>query len=136
MQVVLFLAADYAVKEESGKLNVLGIFNQVYAPNFPAIHHSMYLVIRLVTGLGEFNDNHDMKIIFVDSDGNELIAQEGQIAIQKPEQGRQVQADLVLHINDLLLPKEGQYEFRLILNKEVRAEIPLDVIQRDKKSGQ
>ncbi|MBL8117853.1 MAG: hypothetical protein JNJ78_10035 [Anaerolineae bacterium] len=130
MNVAFFLAADYAAKEQSGKLNVLGIFNRIYAADFPAIHASLYLVIRFIAELGEFETKHDVKIIFVDSDGRELSAASGQLELPKPEGGKQLQAELIIQISNLELPKAGGYEFRVIVNKDVKAILPLDVVMR------
>jgi hypothetical protein len=53
MKQLLFLAADYANITGDGKLNVMGIFNDIYSFNFPARHSSMHLVARLGAELSE-----------------------------------------------------------------------------------
>jgi hypothetical protein len=47
MKPLLFLAADYASVTGDGKLNVMGIFNDINAFNFPARHSSMHLIAKL-----------------------------------------------------------------------------------------
>ena len=47
MKLLLLMAADYANITGDGKLNVIGIFNDINAFNFPARHPSMHLVARL-----------------------------------------------------------------------------------------
>jgi len=54
MKLTLFLAADYANITREGKLNVMGIFNDIYARTFPARHSSMHLVAKLGAELGEY----------------------------------------------------------------------------------
>jgi hypothetical protein len=37
---------------------------------------------------------------------------------------------------DLLLPKAGRYEFRLIINRDVKGYLPIDVVLIDEPAGQ
>lgn len=129
MEAILFLAADYANHEASGKLNVLGIFNQIQVREFPARHRRLYLVIRIAAQLGEYETKHDMKIVFFDQDGKELGVQQVEITIPRPDNGRQAVGDVIIEVSDLYLPMPGSYEFKLILNREVKSNLPIEVIQ-------
>ena len=136
MQVTLFVAADYANKSADGKLNILGIFNKIFATNFPARHRQMFLVVRLVADLGEIRNKHDMRFLFVDEDGNELVNGGGNLNIEHPKDGQQALAEFIVDVVDLQLPKEGRYEFRLMLNRETRAVFPIEVIRVNPEAGQ
>ncbi len=94
MEVPYLLAADYANMERSGKLNVLGIFNGVAADQFPTVHRTIYLVMRLMATHGEFEIEHDILILFVDEDGNHLLELPGTFKLTKPHSGGKVYADL------------------------------------------
>lgn len=135
MQTALFLAADYANHEASGKLNVLGIFNQINIQEFPGKLRRLYLVIRLVATLGEYETKHDLKIAFYDQDGNEMAGQQGEITIPKPSGGPQFAGDLIIEVGDLPLPAPGRYEFKLIVNREVKDSLPIDVIHANPQPG-
>jgi hypothetical protein len=136
MEAVIFLAADFANHESSGKLNVLGVFNRIYGRDFPVIHRRLYLVIRMLSGLGEMDTKHDLKIVFLDEDGEELGSQQGEFEIPQPKSGKQAAADIVLEVSDLYLPQPGNYEFRLVVNREVKGIIPVEVVQAESPSGQ
>ncbi len=129
MHVSLFVAADYANKSSEGKLNILGIFNRINATNFPARHRQLFLVIRLVAVLGEIRNKHDIRFLFLDEDGKELINGGGEFTIPHPKEGKQATAEFIVDVGDLLLPKPGNYEFKLVLNSEVRAEIPIEAVK-------
>ena len=129
MNVLFSFAADYANKEQSGKVNVLGIFNRIMSREFPTVHRSLYLVFKLTAQHPEFDVEHDLKIVFVGEDGKEYGAIDGKFVIKRPENESLAQSDFIFEIRDLGLPKPGLYEFRLVINKEVRGSIPLDVIQ-------
>src|SRR5919204_3250104 len=47
MRLSLALLADYANVSHDGKLNIMGIFGQIHAPQFPAVHAQMHLVLSL-----------------------------------------------------------------------------------------
>ena len=49
MDVDLALLADAATIDGAGKLNILGIFDRVHTPNFPARHPKMALVLRFLS---------------------------------------------------------------------------------------
>jgi hypothetical protein len=97
------------------------------ATEFPIKHKRLYLVIRIAAGLGEHDTQHRLKIVLYDEDAQEMGAQEGIIRFAFPKGGRQAEADLILEIADLTLPKRGRYEFKLIINQDVKATLPLDV---------
>jgi hypothetical protein len=128
MQLALFVAADYANKSDLGKLNIMGIFNSIYSSGFPARHRQLFLVSRLVAELGEYHSEHEMKLLFVDEDGNELINQGGKISIERPQRGKQAIAEFIVDVGDLLLPKAGIYEFRLEINDELKGIILIEAI--------
>lgn len=129
MQVALFLAADYAKVDAGGKLDILGIFNRINAPAFPAIHRTLYLVIRIIAAIGEYDVDHPFKLLFVSEDGEEHPpAIEGVMRFEKPKNGVQIQADTIVALGDLVLPKPGRYEFRLVINRDVKSILPLEVV--------
>jgi hypothetical protein len=85
MRVKLFVAADYANVADNGKLNIMGIFDRIQSDKFPARHPSMFLVIKLSADLGEYDTDHDFRIMFLNTDGNELGAIEGGARFGRPE---------------------------------------------------
>ena len=85
--------------------------------------------MRVGLEYGEFDVDHDIKVLFIDEDGKELGKQEGKLSVPRPEKGGELYADLILPIDNLILEKPGRYEFRLIINRESKRTIPIDVIQ-------
>ena len=132
MKTDIFLVADFAEKASNGKLNILGIFDRIYAQEFPVKHRTMYLVARIIANLGEYNTIHDVKILFLDEDGNELGGVDGQVTWTVPAGVDRAIAVLTLEVADTILAEPGRYEFRLLINKQVHGVIPIDVIQLEK----
>jgi hypothetical protein len=127
MKLNLFLAADYANITREGKLNVMGIFNDIYAQSFPARHSSMHLVVKLGAELGEYGQKRDFTIKLLDADANQIFDLSGQFQIPTGTQGRKPEVNLILELKDLVFPKEGIYQFVLLVDKDHKGELSLYV---------
>jgi len=129
MKIDLFLAADYANITGDGKLNVMGIFREINAQNFPARHSSMHLVIRLCAELGEYGLTRELNVKLLDADGSELMGLSGQINIPKAEGGRIPQTNVILELKDIIFPKPDTYQFVVLIDKVHKGELPIYVNQ-------
>ena len=118
MKLNQFLAADYANISREGKLNVMGIFNDIYSPSFPARHSSMHLVITLGAELGEPGQTRDFCVKLLDEDANQIFDLSGQIQIPKIERGRMPEMNLILELKDIVFPKPGTYQFVFLVEKD------------------
>jgi len=136
MNILLFLAADYADEGKSGKLNIHGIFNNIHASQFPTKHPMMYLVIKIAAELGEYDTDHDLKILFLDEDGEELAVITGTLRFGHPSKFGRAEAQLIIQVGNMPFPKPGRYEFRLVMNTHVLSVIPLDVIDTSQPDDQ
>jgi hypothetical protein len=131
MKLTLFLAADYANITREGKLNVMGIFDDIYAPTFPARHSSMHLVLKLGAELGEYGQKRDFKIMLLDADGNQIFDLSGQFQIPSGGHGKKPEVNLIVELKDLIFPKEGMYQFALLVDKDHKGELSLHVSKVD-----
>ena len=118
MDLSLFLAADYATVDASGKLNVLGAFNTIFASQFPTRHASMHLVVRLQPQLGEFGDTRQLRIELVDEDSTRLLEMSGEVQIPDAHGEQQPEFTTVIGLQGVAFPHPGVYEFRLFVDKD------------------
>lgn len=126
MKLTLFLAADYANITREGKLNVMGIFHDIYATTFPARHPSMHLVATLVAELGEYGQTRNFTITLLDPDGrNPIFDLSGQFQVPPGGQGRKPEVNMTFELKDLVFPKEGMYQFVLLVDKDHKGELSL-----------
>lgn len=132
METLIFLTADYASTDASGKLNVLGAFNRIFAKEVPATHRSMYLVAKLGVDIGEFDIERELRILFVDEDGNELIGVKQGFTVPKPATPQRGEFNAILEIRDLPLEKYGRHEFRLLVNDDLKGVFSLEVAPMEK----
>jgi hypothetical protein len=129
MKPLLFVAADYANITRDGKLNIMGIFHEVHASNFPARHSSMNLIATLGAEFGEWGQTRDFTIKLLDEDGNQVMDFSGQIEIPKGERGRKPEVNIILGLNDVVFPKPGAYQFVILVDKDHKGELTLYVNQ-------
>ena|SRR3989337_805563 len=118
MKIELFLAADYANITGDGKLNVMGIFREINALNFPARHSSMHLVIKLVAELGEYGITRDLFVRLLDPDGKEIMSLSGQINMPQGGGGRTPEVNVILELKDVIFPNPGPYQFVVLVDKD------------------
>ena len=136
MQLLTILAADYANVAEGGKLNVMGIFTQIFAPTFPAMHPSMFLVIKLGPDFPEYGQERQLTITLVDDDGVLEIAKvTGDIQVPMPVGGQKPEINLTINLQALVFPKPGTYQFTVLIDKDFKGSLPIRVNQLNTTEG-
>ncbi|MBN2548662.1 MAG: hypothetical protein JXB15_05875 [Anaerolineales bacterium] len=129
MKLDLLLAADYANITGDGKLNVMGIFREINADNFPTRLVSMHLVIRLIAELGEYGASRDLFVFLRDPDGVDKFRVTGRVDIPKGEGGIIPQVNIILELKDLVFPQPGIYQFVVMVDKDYKGDMALYVNQ-------
>jgi hypothetical protein len=130
MELTHAFLADAANMTESGKLNVLGVFNQIYSANFPYRHPQMTCVVRLMAQPAEFGKEKDLEITLMDSDGKSLGALRAETTVPTPEGGRRAYIELILGLNNVPFQHPGDYEFAILVDGEQKGTIPIEVVER------
>lgn len=127
MKLLHLLAADYANLTGDGKLNVMGIFREINAYNFPARHPSMHLVIKLAAELGEYGETRSLTVKLLDPDGAEILSLTVPAVVAKIEGGKIPEVNVILQLNDVIFPKPGPYQFILLIDKDFKGDLPIYV---------
>jgi len=127
MKLDLILVADCANTTSDGKLNILGAFREIYAPNFPARHSSMHLVVKLVAELGEYGAKRDLTVKLLDPDGNEMINLSGPIETPKGGKGVKPEVNAILEFKDIIFNKPGPYQFVVLVDKDYKGDLAVYV---------
>jgi hypothetical protein len=129
VRVKVALLADYSNVSREGKLNILGIFDTIYAPTFPTTHAHMQLVIRFEGGPEEAGTTRQLEIQFQAQDGAVLFRLPGTLGVQRGEVGELVRADHILTLNNVTFEHPGRYAFQIVLDGRAEATVPLRVEQ-------
>ena len=127
MEVSLALLADGANISREGKLNILGIFDRINSPSLPAAHPQMQLILNLEADRSEAEREHKLEVELIDADGNKLLGIEGRITFGPPPPGQRIRANHIIQLNNLQFGRFGAYEFKILINNEVRRSVPLYV---------
>ena len=129
MKVEIFTLCDAATSDTGGKLNILGSFDRINARETPVTHPLCALAIKLRFERLEEGQKR-IRISFVDSDGAAVMPTlDAATQVMFPPDESSVTACLVLQIQQLKLPKFGEYSIDLGVDGRHEASIPLFVKQ-------
>lgn len=127
MYTDLGVICDAATSDSNGKLNILGVFDQINAIDFPAIHPQCAIVFRIVFDKGEEVENK-FKLEFLDQNKKPLlpsIEAKSNTGVIKYKD-RSV-FNLIVGIASLKIPAAGDYHIELFFGGNFLKRIELRV---------
>jgi hypothetical protein len=124
MEVELLSLCD-AATSHAGKLNVIGIFDTIMGQQEPIEAPSCSIAARIRFMQLE-EGNKTLKIQFIDADGKEVLPtlQTG-MDVKVPPTASSTTANFVLGIQQLKLPRFGEYSISLAIDGRIEKSIPL-----------
>jgi hypothetical protein len=127
MKVEIFTLCDAATTDAGGKLNILGSFDRLGAKEAPVTHPQCALAIKLRYEKIEEGQKR-IRISLVDSDGKSIMPTlDANTPVHFPPGETSITSSLVLVIQQLKLPKFGEYSIDLAIDYRHEASIPLFV---------
>lgn len=130
MEVKYTFICDFASKEQSGKLYVMGIFSSIFSKTFPCKHPQFTYVAGLKFHRSE-TGKHKFYISFVDYDGKSVVPPiEGEISIN--EAGGVIPIMPTFH--NVQFPKPGLYQLDLVVDGQHAASDDITLIQPNSAS--
>jgi hypothetical protein len=131
VQIALAVVADYANVATGEKLNVMGIFDTIFAKTFPTTHPLMFLAVRLQFDHEDRQQDFVIKIHLEDEDGRRLFEQAGEGHIGEVPAGEVGSANMIFGLQGLRLEGPGRYSFVVRIGAAEKARVPLRVVQLD-----
>lgn len=120
-------AADY-----QGKLCVQGAFDTLFARQFPVVHPSCALALRVCL-TPEDEGDHKLGITIVDEDGKALDPERmpivGDLHVGLPEGASFFTRNLIMNFQGLRFEKTGSYSVDITVDGEIVSRIPLRIVQ-------
>ncbi len=116
------IICDDIRQEMGGKLSLMGLFENIYAEKFPAIHPRIAIISEWVGGKGEFG----IRMRILTPDGKTAIRETNSKMSLNGENYRH--RDVSLHLN-VELKTPGTYWVENYLDDELINSIPLNVVQ-------
>ena len=135
VQIALALLADGANISREGKLNILGIFDRISTQNMPAMHPQMQLIMIIEADRRDADREHQLGIELIDADGKKLLSMTGNIKFSSPPPGEQIRINHIMQLNNLRFEQWGSFEFKILINNEVRKSVPLHVVELKKPNN-
>ena len=127
MKVEMFTLCDAATVDAGGKLNILGSFDRLNAKQVPAIHPQCSLAIKLRFERVEEGKKR-LRIAFVDSDGAAVMPTlDATTEVRFQGNDSTSTVSLALNIQQLKLPRFGEYSIDLAVDDRHESSIPLFV---------
>jgi hypothetical protein len=129
VEVNLGVLADAANVSREGKLNIMGIYNVIQVPGFPAIYPQIVLVVKFEAHSAEAGQTKKVQIRFMDEDGRTLIDVNGNLGLGEGRSGEKIVVDQIFVFNSVKFERAGDYEIKILVNGEPKKDVPLKVVQ-------
>jgi len=126
MNVQVAVLCD-AATDNNGKLNLLGAFDAILAPQLPAIHVQCSIALRITFTNGE-DGAHQMRISFVDADGRSIMPGiDLPFRVDLPGDIHFATLNFIVGIQQLKFDKPGVYSIDVAVDGNQETSIPLMV---------
>jgi len=114
-----------AATEDNGKLNLLGSFDTIYAPQLPAVHPQCAVALRVTFTAGD-EGSRQLKLNFVNADGHAIMPSiEIPVAVTLPDDVHFATRNFIVNIQQLKFAEDGLYSVDVRLDDKSQASIPL-----------
>jgi len=129
MKVEIFTLCDCATTDASGKLNILGSFDRIWAQQVPAMIPLCALAIKIRFFQIEEGIKR-IRISLMNADGQLIMPRlDAQMQIHVAPNETSATAQMVMVIPQLKLPNFGDYSIELAVDEIQAASCPLSVRQ-------
>jgi hypothetical protein len=127
MNVEIFTLCDAATLDTAGKLNILGSFDRLNAATEPIVHVHCALALKLRFERIE-EGQKKFRLAFIDSDGTAVMPPlEGTVQVRFQDNDSSSTVSMALGIQQLKLPKFGEYSIDLAIDGRHEASVALFV---------
>lgn len=124
------LVADAANVSQDGKANLLGVFEEIAAVSFPAMHPQLSVWMAFEANPFEVGRQVKAELRLVDGDGEVLVTVSQELRIPPPlEPGLPIRLKSIVPLRNTVFPVPGNYAFTLEVDGEEKQRTPLTVRQ-------
>lgn len=111
MELILGMVCDQALATKDGKLDVHGVFNDLFAPGFPARQERMVLVLAIEWDRSDDGRFH-FKVDLEDPSGRPTLTLDGHTDVDKRSAEQPpARTRLVMPLKDVVFLGPGAYRF-------------------------
>lgn len=111
-----FLVCDQVIQDaQTGKKSLIGVFHELKANRFPAVHPALWIYANLTDAHGSYT----FEIRLIDVSRDEVLGRGAPPPIEIP--GPLQVTELSAQLRNVQLPTAGTYEFQLLANDQLIA---------------
>ena len=126
MNIQVAVLCDAATSDNE-KLNLLGAFDTIFAPQMPAVHPQCAVALR-VTFMSGDEGARQLKLNFVNADGRAIMPPiEIPVAVTLPDDVHFLTRNFIVNIQQLKFAEIGLYSVDVRIDGKSEASIPLSV---------
>jgi hypothetical protein len=118
MRLLLSLACEDARPRPDGRLDVVGIFDELQAPGFPAIQDAMTVVFVMEWSPRE-QGRREFRADLLDRRERKVLTIEGHTDVAAPRADGRPRTQLIMPLEKVVFPEAGEYRFVLSVGDEV-----------------
>jgi hypothetical protein len=112
MKLLLSLLCEDAHVRPDGRLDFIGVFDELQAPGFPAAQDRMTAVFIMEWADHE-EGRQEFRADLVDDQDRKVLTIEGHTDVAATATGRPPRTQLVMPLERVVFPREGDYHFVL-----------------------
>jgi len=125
MNIQVAVLCDAATQDTSNKLNILGTFDTIYAPQMPVMHPQCAVALRVTFASGE-EGAHKLGLNFINADGHSIMPPfEMPLNVVLPEDAHFLTQNFIVYFQQLKFSEAGLYSVDIRLDGKSQAGIPL-----------
>ncbi len=116
MELLLSLACEDAHARPDGRLDFIGVFDELQAPGFPAAQDRM-TVAFVMEWSPDQEGRHQFTADLVDADDRKVLTIEGHTDVSVGEGSGRPKTQLIMPLERVVFPHEGEYRFILTVEE-------------------
>jgi hypothetical protein len=118
-----------AATDDHGKLNLLGAFDTIYAPQMPAYHPQCAVALRVTFQAGD-EGMRKLGLHIINADGKPILqVPDMPVEVVLPDDTHFITRNFIVNIQQLKFDEPGLYSVDVRLDNENAASVPLLVRQ-------
>jgi hypothetical protein len=129
MKVEIFTFCD-AAADYGERFSIMGAYDRLFSPTAPCVIERAAIVVRIRFQQSE-QGTHHVTVVLIDEDGKVLGKFiDDHIPVAVPPRPNALRIGFVVNINNLMLPKLGEYRADLVVDGHQIGQIPLYLDKR------
>ena len=117
MELKLAALCESVRERPDGRLDIIGIFDELHAPAFPAVQDRMTVVLIMEWSEDEYGEQ-PFRADLLHSNGRKILGLQGVTVVQKMGSGAP-KTRLIQELDKVVFPAAGDYHFELVAGGNV-----------------